>query len=67
MILGIGYSFWLCNRIAFGNVKQYSVIEFKDLTRREFYLFVPFLLLTFIVGFYPNIITAYLKSSLLVL
>ena len=25
MILGIGYSLWLCNRIAFGNSKQFSI------------------------------------------
>jgi NADH:ubiquinone oxidoreductase subunit 4 (subunit M) len=67
MVLGVGYSLWLCNRIAFGNVKQYSIIEFKDLTRREFYLFVPFVLLTFIMGLYPNVVTAYLKATLLTL
>ena len=67
MVLGVGYSLWLCNRIAFGNVKQFSIIEFKDLTRREFYLLVPFVLLTFIVGVYPNIIVCYLKASLLTL
>ena len=65
MVLGVGYSLWLCNRIAFGNIKQYSIIEFKDLTRREFYLFVPFVLLTFIVGLYPNVIISFLKASLL--
>jgi NADH:ubiquinone oxidoreductase subunit 4 (subunit M) len=65
MILSVGYSIWLCNRISFGNIKQFSIIEFRDLTRREFYLFVPFLLMTFIVGMYPNVITAFLKVNLL--
>ena len=65
IFLGVGYSLWLCNRISFGNVKQYSILEFKDLTRREFYIFVPFILLTFILGFYPNIIICYLKASIL--
>ena len=67
MVLGVGYSLWLQNRIAFGNVKQYSIIEFKDLTRREAYLLLPFVLLTFIVGLYPNIIICYLKATLLTL
>ena len=48
MVLGIGYSLWLCNRIAFGNNKQYSILEFRDLNRREFYTLFPFLLLTFL-------------------
>ena len=25
MVLGAGYSLWLCNRIIFGNIKQYSI------------------------------------------
>jgi NADH-quinone oxidoreductase subunit M len=66
MVLGVGYSLWLCNRIAFGNKKQFSILEFKDLTRREFYLFVPFLFLTFLLGLYPYIIVNYLKASVLV-
>lgn len=66
MVLGVGYSLWLCNRIAFGNKKQFSILEFKDLNRREFYLFVPFLFLTFLIGLYPDIIVNYLKASVLV-
>ncbi len=30
MVLGIGYSLWLCNRIAFGNSKQFSILKFRD-------------------------------------
>jgi NADH-quinone oxidoreductase subunit M len=66
MVLGVGYSLWLCNRIAFGNKKQFSILEFKDLTRREFYLFAPFLFLTFLFGLYPDILLNYLKASVLV-
>jgi NADH-quinone oxidoreductase subunit M len=66
MVLGVGYSFWLCNRIAFGNKKQFSIVEFKDLTRREFNLFLPFLFLTFLFGIYPDILMNYLKASVLV-
>lgn len=65
MILGAGYSLWLCNRIIFGNIKQYSIVIFRDLTRREFFVFVPFIFLTFLLGLYPDIIVNYLRSSLI--
>ena len=67
MVLGIGYSFWLCNRIAFGNNKQYSILEFRDLNRREFYMLLPFILLTFLFGLYPDIIVNFLRSSIIIL
>ena len=67
MVLGIGYSLWLCSRIAFGNNKQYSILEFRDLNRREFYTLLPFLLLTFLFGLYPDIIVNFLRSSIITL
>jgi NADH:ubiquinone oxidoreductase subunit 4 (subunit M) len=65
MVLGAGYSLWLCNRLLFGNVKQYSIINFQDLNRREFFILLPFVGLTFILGIYPNLITNFLKASVL--
>lgn len=65
MVLGAGYSLWLCNRLLFGNSKQYSIAQFYDLNRREFYLVFPFGLLTFIVGLYPNLLSNFLKTSVL--
>jgi NADH-quinone oxidoreductase subunit M len=37
MVLGGGYSLWLLNRILFGNIKKFSIQEYQDLTRIEFY------------------------------
>ena len=65
MVLGAGYSLWLCNRIIFGNIKQYSIVTFKDLTRREFFVLLPFVTLTFLIGLYPDIIVNILKATLL--
>jgi NADH:ubiquinone oxidoreductase subunit 4 (subunit M) len=42
MVLGAGYSLWLLNRILFGNIKNYSIQEYKDLTRIEFYYLFPY-------------------------
>ena len=65
MVLGAAYSLWLCNRIGFGNIKTYSIFEFYDLNRREFYVLLPFLFLTFLIGIYPEIIISYLRASII--
>jgi NADH:ubiquinone oxidoreductase subunit 4 (subunit M) len=60
MVLGAGYSLWLLNRILFGNVKTISIAFMKDLTRLEFYMLLPFVVLTFFLGVYPEIIINYI-------
>jgi len=65
MVLGAGYSLWLCNRILFGNIKLFYVTTFKDLTRLEFSILSPFVFLTFLLGFYPEVLVNFLKLNLL--
>lgn len=60
MVLGGGYSLWLLNRILFGNIKNYSIQEYKDLTRIEFYYLVPYAFLTIVLGLYPEFITCFI-------
>lgn len=60
MVLGAGYSLWLLNRLLFGNSKNIAVAHLRDLTRLEFYLLLPFVLLTFILGVFPEFIVNYL-------
>jgi NADH-ubiquinone oxidoreductase chain 4 len=55
MVLVAAYSIWLYNRICFGNESMY-LIKAKDLTRREFFLLVPLIFLTLLLGIYPNVI-----------
>jgi NADH-ubiquinone oxidoreductase chain 4 len=55
MVLVAAYSIWLYNRICFGNESMY-LIKAKDLNRREFFLLVPLVFFTFLLGIYPNII-----------
>lgn len=54
MVFGAVYSLWLANRICFGNLKLYSVQEFQDLGRRESMILIPFIVLTFLLGIYPD-------------
>jgi len=69
MILGGAYSLWLYNRIVYGNLKKdenYVYLKYSyDINRREFYVFIPLILGTIILGIYPNILLQSLDASLL--
>jgi proton-translocating NADH-quinone oxidoreductase chain M len=60
MVLGGAYSLWLLNRIVFGNIKSYSIMEYQDLTRLEFYYLLPFAFLTVLLGIYPELLICYI-------
>jgi proton-translocating NADH-quinone oxidoreductase chain M len=55
VIIGGAYSLWLFNRIAFGNLKTQYTQHFLDISPREFFLFLPLIIGTLIIGIYPNI------------
>ena len=55
MILGGGYSLWLFNRVAFGNIKVQYMKAFSDVDKREFATLLPLILLTLVMGIYPEI------------
>ena len=59
MVLGVCYSLWLLNKILFGNTKIVSIVNFKDLTRIEFFCLLPFLFLTLLLGIFPELIINY--------
>lgn len=63
MVLGGGYSLWLLNRITFGNIKNFSIKEFQDLTRIEFFYLLPYAILTILLGIYPELIICYITFS----
>ena len=55
MILGGGYSLWLFNRVAFGNIKVQYMKAFFDVDKREFGTLLPLIVLTLVMGIYPEI------------
>ena len=63
MVLSAAYSLWLCNRVIFGNIKQSSIYYLRDLDRREFFILAPFVILTFLMGLWPNFMVCFLKAS----
>ena len=63
MILGGGYSLWLFNRIAYGNLKIQYLMSFQDINLREFLVFLPLLTGTFLMGIYPEIFLDVIHGS----
>jgi NADH-quinone oxidoreductase subunit M len=59
MVLGGCYSLWLFNRIAYGNLKSQYLKQTLDISRREFFIFVPLICYTLILGLTPDL---YLSS-----
>ena len=44
MVFGAAYALWLCNRVLYGVAKPYYISAFSDLSRREFFMFTPFVI-----------------------
>ena len=55
MVLGGGYSLWLFNRVAYGNLKTQYLHQFCDIEKREFFVFLPLIVGTLFMGIYPEI------------
>lgn len=63
IVLSAGYSIYLYNRICFGVPSNY-LYNSRDLTRREFYVLLPLVLLIFLMGIYPCIVIDMLQTVL---
>lgn len=63
MVIGGAYSLWLFNRIAYGNLKTQYTQAFLDVNPREFTVFCPLILGTFITGIYPDIFLSSIHMS----
>ena len=53
IVTGAAYALWLCNRILFGLSKPSLISATSDLSRRETWMFVPFVVLVLFLGIYP--------------
>lgn len=54
MILGGCYALWLFNRVSYGNLKSQYIKQTLDLNKREFFIFVPLICYTLILGLVPD-------------
>lgn len=62
IVLSAAYSIFLFNRISFGSYSQYLSHTF-DVTRREFMLLLPLLIVTVLLGIIPNVILSDIHVS----
>ena len=68
MILSASYALFLYNRITFGSVSKYlAPEENRDINRREWMVISPILVLTILLGIFPNIIYDTMHSSVIAL
>lgn len=63
MVLGAAYALWLCNRLLYGFPKPYYLSAFADLSRREFFILVPFLIGVLVMGLVPDIFLDVVRCS----
>lgn len=66
IITGAAYSIWLYNRVAFGSLTIY-IKHFNDLSYKEFFIFLPFIFLTLLMGIYPNIFSSVMEPYIIYL
>ena len=62
IILGTVYSLYFFNRIYFGSLSKF-IINPREILKYEFHSFTPLILLTILLGFFPNIIIWTLNYS----
>ena len=53
VVLAATYSLWLYRKIIFGQLIKDDLKDILDLSSREIIIFVPLILLTFLIGIYP--------------
>lgn len=63
VVLCGSYSLWVFNRISFGNLKHHYMLSYFDLQLREFFILVPLIFFTFILGLFPYIFLKYIHMS----
>ncbi|BAT60238.1 NADH-quinone oxidoreductase subunit M [Variibacter gotjawalensis] len=54
VILSAGYALWLYRQVVYGTLDKPSLMGMTDMGGREFFIFVPLIVLTILFGFYPK-------------
>lgn len=65
LVLGASYMLWLYRRVMFGNITNSHINDLADLNKYEILIFTPLIILTLLIGIYPNIITESLNLPIL--
>jgi NADH-quinone oxidoreductase subunit M len=63
VVLSAAYALWLYRRVVFGALQKDSLKAIADMSGREFFIFIPLVLLTILFGVYPAPILDVFASS----
>ena len=63
-LLVVVYSLWVFNRICFGKIETNYILEFSDLTFREFFILGSLFAAILFFGLFPNSILSFLSGTL---
>lgn len=63
-LLVIVYSLWVFNRTCFGKIETNYILEFSDLTLREFFILANLSAAILFFGLFPNSILSFLSGTL---
>ena len=63
VVLGATYALWLYKRVAFGEITNAAVKTMKDISAREFVIFLPLVLIVLWIGIYPKPYLNAMESS----
>ncbi|HAA84684.1 MAG TPA: NADH-quinone oxidoreductase subunit M [Thermodesulfobacterium commune] len=64
-VLGTAYMVWLYYRVVFKEVPAEIKDQLYDLNLREVLMFIPLVVLVFMIGFYPQVLLGVLKGSVI--
>jgi NADH:ubiquinone oxidoreductase subunit 4 (subunit M) len=64
VVLSVLYTMFFCNRVIFGNLKPAYINEFSDIGRREIWMFIPFIIASLVMGFYPDLFLQSMHCSI---
>jgi NADH-quinone oxidoreductase subunit M len=63
VILSACYSLWLYRRVVFGKILNSKVQNLVDLTKTEYLILTPLLIMTIVLGFYPALVLDLISPS----
>ena len=63
VILSAAYALWLYRRVVFGDLIKEGLKQIKDLTPRERWTFAPLVVMTLLLGVYPNLAIDYFAPA----
>ena len=63
VILSACYSLWLYRRVVFGKILNSKIQNLVDLTKTEYLILTPLLIMTIVLGFYPALVLDLISPS----